>query len=403
MTWRSAGLIIIAAVLIAGYVVFHEDEASNIMRTCAGASYVPACYDAEIPKLMDQGYTMEDAFEVARTIQERSDDEQFMYCHVLGHRLAEKEAAKDPSKWAQVAARCPVGMCASGCLHGAMQERFKRETLTPDELAGSAADLAGACAPTLARSYTELELAFCSHFLGHLTTYASGADLTLALDTCDLIEGEMEKLGSADPETTMRCYEGAFMQVFQPLDPEDEALVKDLPVGDTQSADRFCASFSGARADACHRESWPLSKEEVMNAGGIESFCAINPDPRALQDCYNLVLNMVAILYAYDVEDVAQVCDGFGDARRAQCFARTASQAVSTDYRLTDTAMRICAEAQARGIGKRCYDELLVQSVYAFKEGTPEFSAFCRAFPSEYREACQKGAGNDVPRYILDI
>ncbi|MEZ4200780.1 MAG: hypothetical protein R3B69_04370 [Candidatus Paceibacterota bacterium] len=91
----------------------------------------PKCYDEEIPKLMDAGMSMEDAFAVTATIQDL--DPSYQYCHVLGHELSAKETAKDPSRWKDVVARSPLGMCSNGGVHGAFQERFRVEHFDEDE------------------------------------------------------------------------------------------------------------------------------------------------------------------------------------------------------------------------------------------------------------------------------
>ena len=56
-------------------------------------SYAPS-QDKEILKLMDEGYSMEQAFAVTQVVQEK--DPSYQYCHVLGHYLAAKETQKDP-------------------------------------------------------------------------------------------------------------------------------------------------------------------------------------------------------------------------------------------------------------------------------------------------------------------
>ena len=48
-----------------------EKHATAILKICEKETYHPACYDREIPKLMDKGLSMEDAFAVTRLIQEK--------------------------------------------------------------------------------------------------------------------------------------------------------------------------------------------------------------------------------------------------------------------------------------------------------------------------------------------
>ena len=107
--------------------------ANVVLGECATESYRPACYDKKIPLLMDQeSITMEEAFRVTALIQKQ--DSEYWYCHVLGHNLASKEAAKDPAMWAKVIPRCPAGQCSNGCLHGAFQERYRDEVLSDEKI-----------------------------------------------------------------------------------------------------------------------------------------------------------------------------------------------------------------------------------------------------------------------------
>ena len=110
-----------------------EAAAETIIATCAQESYAPSCYDKEIPKLMDEGYSMEQAFAVTQVARK---DPSYQYCHVLGHYLAAKETQKDPENWKDVIARIPLGMCSNGAIHGAFQERFRAESL-PENARGT--------------------------------------------------------------------------------------------------------------------------------------------------------------------------------------------------------------------------------------------------------------------------
>jgi hypothetical protein len=91
--------------------------AEDVLGRCSSVGYKPTCYDEEIPKLLDI-ITMEDAFQVTRYVQEKRPE--YLYCHVLGHNIAEQETRKDPSRWKDVVARCPTTMCNNGCPHGAL-------------------------------------------------------------------------------------------------------------------------------------------------------------------------------------------------------------------------------------------------------------------------------------------
>jgi hypothetical protein len=366
-----------------------EAHAKEVMDICTKDSYPPACYDEEIPKLMDQGLSMEDTFEVTRIIQNQTNG--YFYCHVLGHNVAAKETAKDSSKWTEVVARCPIGMCSNGCIHGAAQERFRSDALTDDEIQGIVPELSQTCEPSAQRSFTGLEQASCYHALGHLTMYITGGDITYSTNVCD----QIAKKGQAD--FTQLCYEGAYMQIFQPLEPEDITLVAHIPASTTNMAETLCRSYDGERRAACHRESWPLYRESLNQPQGLMSFCSLMPGEANEQRCYNAMFYVLTAQYAFDETKIIPLCEGLPTNRKAQCFANAASRFIETDYRLTDKAITLCKLATEHGVGDACYNELLFYSTFNFHEGSEAFNHLCAALPEPWSTRCKNGEGKNAP------
>lgn len=358
--------------------------ADQVMTTCAKTSYPPSCYDTEIPKLMDKGLTMEQAFQVTSIIQNKT--QGYFFCHVLGHNLAAKETAKDPSKWTEVIGRCPVGQCSNGCLHGAAQERFRAESLTPTQVQGILPQLSQICTGST-RDYTGLEQASCVHALGHLAMYLTNADIKAATGVCDVVA----KQGDHDNTTT--CYEGAYMQIFQPLEPEDFGLVRDIAPTTTTAAETYCDTFTGERQAACHRESWPLYRTDLFTAPGVQAFCALTPGAYDQQRCYNALFYILTAQFQFDVKRITDVCTGLPNALEGQCFANAASRAIETDYRLAPTSVALCKLADEKGVGDRCYHELLFYSTFNYHAGTPEFTGFCAQLPGTWKDQCLAGDG----------
>lgn len=362
--------------------------ADDVIRLCGKESYPPSCYDRELPKLMDKGVSMEQVFAITKIIQDKVHN--YYYCHVLGHNISAKETAKDPSKWTEVVARCPTGMCSNGCLHGAAQERFRNDVLTREQIRALEPELSGICEPGHERNFTGLEQASCYHSLGHLTMYITGADITMATGVCDAIA----KKGNAD--YTQTCYEGAYMQIFQPLEPEDFGLVKNIPATTTASAEVFCDSFTGERRSACHRESWPLYRESLKTAPGFDAFCSLVPDATSTQRCYNAMFYVFTAQSGFDQQKITTLCNGFAQKRKGQCYGNAASRMVETDYRLVPEAVALCTIADTQGVGKRCYDELLFYSSFNFHKDSEAFKKLCTSLPSPWKEKCLAGEGSHL-------
>ena len=375
-------------------------DARDVIATCKNSHYRPACYDKEIPKLMDQGLSMEQAFVVTGIVQRTVHD--YYYCHVLGHNLSAKETAKDPSAWTSVIGRCPSGICANGCLHGAVLERFRNDALTDSQIQQMVPALAHVCEPGHERNFTGLEQPICYHALGHLAVYVTDAHIHRATQVCDDIAHAAKANGSTNLDSAERCYEGAFMELYQFLEPEDIALVKGLAPTTTSESEKLCNSFTGTKQTACHRESWPLYTKELQSSKGLEAFCAVDPDPRAMEDCYNVLVNIFTARNNFAIPKITTLCEGLAPNRAGQCFGHAAARFIDTDQSLGKQAVALCTVASTKGYGERCFGELLFASAFDFHPKSSELVSFCALLPQTYSAKCRAGEGSSISRYTLD-
>ena len=360
-----------------------EDYAQVVIDKCAKVSYRPGCYDEEIPKLMDF-LSMEEAFEVTSIIQQK--DKSYGYCHILGHRLASREVQKNPSKYIEVIHRGPMnGMCANGALHGAVQERFRSEVLSEGQLKQLEPELKNACEAQAGWQPAQLAKAICYHGLGHLTVIVTSADFAKALKVCDVIS-----LKENGDDYRSVCYEGAFMQLFQPLEPEDFALVKGK--GPEKEGRRFfCLKFSAEdKQEACWREGWPLFRSEVATPAGLVEFCEV-PDKKEQQDsCFQMLLHTVGQNFNFDSVKIAQFCNGIIDERKGDCFYNAASSVLEADQRLTDESLEVCSLANSQEAKDECYEGLAQGASYIFQQGSDSHKDFCQKLPKTWAEVCLK-------------
>jgi len=366
-------------------------EAKIVMEACKEEVYRPACYDKEIPKVMDRGLSFEDSFKVTSLVQER--DSSYWYCHVLGHNLSAKEAAKDISKWPEVVARCPTGVCSNGCLHGAFQERFRGEEVNQEELEELIPEIKDICKiETGNRNFTGLEQASCYHALGHLTMYITNADIESSVEVCDRVSIE-----SKEKDFSNLCYDGAYMQIFQPLEPEDIALVEDVAPKTQQEALQYCEQFSDMRRTACFMESWPLFVDEFdQRFGAIEEFCDRDFTKRDRTRCLNGVFYVMSARSNFDENRISELCSYVSDAAKAQCYANSASRFLETDHKLAQKAVDVCEQAREEGVSELCYEELLFYSSYNYHTGSESFKLLCQALPDPWSERCMNNNGETI-------
>jgi len=344
------------------------DPVVAIVKTCATSEYHPSCYDREVPKLMKK-MTMEEVFAVTKKIQ--SQDPSYAYCHVLGHALSTVETKKDPTKWQEVITRCPSGVCSNGCVHGAFQERFRTDVLTNDQIEAIKPDLAAACEPRGRWNPTGMEQATCYHALGHLLMYITGADTPKATGLCDDMTSRFRQV----------CYDGAFMQIFQPLEPEDTALIRGKEQT-RQSVDTFCSQFDGERKASCIGESWPLFFQELTQYPQfVQTFCGKLSSDLAAR-CYNGIFYILVVQMQFDLDRIRGYCGELSNDLAGRCFANTASRLIETDWGNIQKAVDWCDEKKA------CLDELVSYASYNFHKGSPEFFALCEAMPETWKTKC---------------
>jgi hypothetical protein len=355
-----------------------EAYARQVFEICASENYPPSCYDKEIPKLMDV-LTMEQAFEVTKLVQQK--DPNYWYCHVLGHNLSAAEVSKNPENWKDVLARCPSGTCSNGCLHGGLQEKFRADVLTDEQIDQAVADIVDLCEERPDWKPTGLEQASCYHALGHLSMYISNADIQRSIKICD--HASVRDDGRNFLQT---CYEGAFMQIFQPLEPEDFALVERI-APEKDELESFCGLFEGEQKEACHREGWPLYREEILTSEGLVDYCS-RGDQESERRCYNAMFYVITAQENFNQQKISTLCSGLPQEKKGQCFANSASRMIETDWQLADQSVKMCQRAEEFGVEDQCYQELVFYSTFNFHPGSTEALKLCRLLPDPYKSSC---------------
>ncbi|OGI62789.1 hypothetical protein A2818_00900 [Candidatus Nomurabacteria bacterium RIFCSPHIGHO2_01_FULL_40_12] len=354
----------------------------QIFASCRNENYRPACYDKEIPKLMDY-ISMEDAFKVTKLVQKQ--DAEYLYCHVLAHNLSAREVAKNPDDWKEVVSRCPSGMCSNGCIHGGFQERFRAESFTEEQIETLISDLKTLCEPREKWKPTGLEQGSCYHALGHLTMYLTSADINAALRICGRVSTRFLQL----------CYDGAFMQIFQPLEPEDFALIVGKEVRKEKLKD-FCSNYQGKQKSSCWSEGWPLYRVEILKPEGLAQYCSLENTPEP-ERCVSSLLYVLTAQFHLDTLRVIDYCSQMPSVWQGRCFASAASRMIETDYSLAERAVSIC-NAATEAYRDGCFGELLTFSTYNYHPKSEGFYKLCASLPENWKTKCLGDKNNNESR-----
>ncbi|MEJ0021017.1 MAG: hypothetical protein WDN47_00355 [Candidatus Doudnabacteria bacterium] len=358
-----------------------NNYADQIIGKCSDERYHPACYDKEIPKLMDV-ISMEDAFKVTAIIQ--SKDSTYPYCHVLGHELSAREVDKDPTKWKDVIARLPSGVCSNGGIHGALQEEFRSETFTPKQVAKIKPELVDLCEKRASWNPTGLEQGSCYHALGHLTMYLTNADIPSSVAMCN----ELAKKPDGRDYSEL-CYDGAFMQIFQPLEPEDKELIagKEVKEGHLTA---YCEQFTGNVRSSCWSEGWPLVYNQIMQPQGLVAHCSdkILQSPDDSDRCFLSLFYIVTAQMSLDGNLLDKFCSALPAKFSGQCYSDAAGRMVETDYKNIPTAVQFCGSASTAVDQQACYGDLVRYSTYNFHSGSEQFNNLCNNMPEDWKTRC---------------
>ncbi len=390
MKFSAAPLVAILFALLIAVIFFRGDSgrtvqalAQHIVDTCAQVSSKTACYEARVPAVMDDGLTMEKAVEVTREILRL--DPSYSYCHVIGHRIAAKETAKDPSRWGEIALRAPLDICSYGFIHGAFQEKFKTEALphaTTEEIKNL---FQGICTEGEWLNRTEGERTNCMHALGHLLMYVTLADAHKSQSVCEVI-------GITPDGIDMRrsCYEGLFMQLYQPLEPEDFALIEGKAPLSVVERNNFCNTFSGIPRAACIKEGWPLDMKAIQKPENVAPFCKEvgGGDIKEEEYCISSIAYITAARSQFQADPFIAFCKGVGKVWAGTCLSYGAPRFLEIHGSDFSPSLSICNEAASLGKGDACYELLAAYSTRTFTAYSDEALSLCAALPALWKERC---------------
>lgn len=363
-----------------------KNYAEHVLSVCSKKGFPPSCYDEEIPKLMDSpiNLSMEDAFAVTRVVQGK--DSRYLYCHVLAHNIAANETKKNLDNWKDVITHCPYTMCNNGCSHGALMERFKNESLTNEQIEQIKPELPDICEPRGDWHPRNIEISMCYHAMGHLHMYMTNADINASLKLCEFI-GKKED-GRNYIQT---CEEGVFMQIFQPLEPEDEALVKDI-VPQKNEISAFCSPYKGEAFDACHREAWVLSRKEIETPEGFTKYCSYSNEFLAQKKCYSALMNIITVNFLVTKDDLGGLkhfCTSLPKEWIGECFSNAARRLMQIDpVYYTNRALEVCRTAETVNEEHLCYQLMAYNSRDSFQPQSQEFVDYCNKLPGDWKKTC---------------
>lgn len=363
-----------------------EGYADIMIDRCKDATYRPTCYEQEVPKLVEE-MPSEEIFNVIRAI--RSKDREYLYCHVLAHDLGTYEVSLDPNNWLDVIAKGPTdGMCSNGFSHGALVARFNDGDMSEEEFDYALNGLSIACEEREGYDPTDLAKAICYHGVGHVLIHMTEADVASSILSCDQVG-----LKSDGRDYRKLCTEGVYMQLFQPLEPEDYALIDQLPYAPSrENLEQFCSENSKTEEQygACWREAWPFFGDDIYNSEGLTQYCTHLTEGEQRDLCFISAFTINGRHNLGNVEKMAATCNGLPQQYQGQCFARGANAFPEEDPGLVENAVDMCSRATNEDAADECYAFLANVASFNFHPSSEAFENLCSALPDRWQDTCRK-------------
>jgi hypothetical protein len=185
------------------------------------------------------------------------------------------------------------------------------------------------------------------------------------------------------------CTEGVYMQLFQPLEPEDYALVDMLPFVPTKdNLKKFCTenSQNNTQYGACWREAWPLFGEDIYTEGGMDAYCGVLNDAQDKNLCYISAFTINGRHNLGDSKKMAAVCNSLNDENKGSCFARGANAFGEEDPNLVNQGVAMCEKANTKAAQNECFGFLADVASFNFNADSPAFEMLCTALPVPFQK-----------------
>lgn len=354
-------------------VEYHAQAMVNECRSETGEEK-KRCYEREGVSRYGE-LTVPELFMVIRKI--RILDPGYQFCHVLGHRIGELRALEDPERWIDAIPENPTdNMCSNGFIHGVIIGRFRDDVVTDEEFKADLSSFVEACAPREGWRPSPLDRAICYHGMGHLFAFITELKVPRALSMCRSIA-----VGEAQQYLRV-CQEGVFMQIYQPLEPDDYELLTHLTHPPTKQTYRsFCSQYKKDDEEAaCLREAVAYFRNDLREGKGVDAFCAGHPKGYT-EDCYETALTIIGRTQLGNTGAVVQACSRVSESRRGGCLGRAALAVLEEASGDVQMALSTCLAAPPP-YDRACLDFLGSRAQFIFPDNSG-VGAFCSAIRAQ--------------------
>jgi hypothetical protein len=259
--------------------------ASQIVASCKNKIDWNICYGNALSKINSK---MPFIFSINVMEKIQNIDPQTKTCHVISHRLAWSEVAKNPANWLSMFKQIPnPNVCFTGFIHGAIEGKQRYDShfeLTPA--------IGNQICDQLKKVTKSNNTYPCGHGLGHITLVENFPDLLEASKFCNSLQKDLNR----------SCLDGLFMEEIFKVNLIEHGLEKPINIGElyAQESENICRSFQDQEAESCWRElSILYSKITGPNFNQLKTHCQRAGSQRNINACYFRALPSIIMNFLY--------------------------------------------------------------------------------------------------------
>src|SRR3989344_9098905 len=282
------------------------------------------CYAEEFKKLGEQNGDVF-SFKVLDSLQRIDPDA--IGCHLIAHGIGTGSYKREPENW-RILVQNINSSCSYGAPHGVLESyvlTLPEKSLNKDVI------------PTICG---EAPRADCNHIIGHLLLVQTDADVSKALNLCEVF---------TDPRQNNFCISGVFMEYQTALNLVAHDLVPKSWLNwppRLGELEKLCRSYSGKYAEGCWEEIVHVALVKFNNdAKTIFDFCSTAQVPNGAKRCKRHSIGIIGASRNFNLASLKSICSlpqKNDPSFEEECYTALVSSALSTIPSIVPEATSFC-------------------------------------------------------------
>jgi hypothetical protein len=351
-------------------------DAESVFSLCQGDRRWRYCYGDQIGKLVKQS-NFSYALDVLKEVENL--DAKTQDCHLISHKIASEEVAKDPERWFLMFEKVNQDICSGGFIHGALEGRMRFD---------SSFEITERTIPEICdviKKYTGKENDDpCAHVLGHILLAEKYGSIDEAQAVCKNLPNRYKS----------SCLNGMFMENITRDNLAEHEIAGHIEINreSASKVEELCLKQSNITAsESCWRE---LSHMYVTLAKwvpeDIYNFCQAAPNAKLIDECYIHSFNETAVAGSLSNEQMGGLCKPYlKDSKKMEsCMGRVTRMMLTNSTKFMSRAVDFCGVFNTPEIKTTCFRRIGFTLDKIVKEA--EHKKLCAYVPQEFENYCLK-------------